>query len=159
MFVFNSADHKYMQEALQEARRAAADDEVPAGAVVVDPYGEIVGRGRNQVISLSDPTAHAEVLAIRQAAAQAGNYRLSGCVIFSTLEPCAMCFMAAVHARLSRVIFGAPEPRWGAAGSLINLAGLPGLNHNLDVAGGLEADEARKLITDFFRQKRRPSPA
>lgn len=156
MSAFSPQEHEFMAQALAEAGLAAAEDEVPAGAVVVDPAGKIVGRGRNRVIGLSDPTAHAEILALRQAAAFAGNYRLGGHVLFSSLEPCPMCLMAAIHARLAGVVFGAPEPRWGAAGSLLDLAGLEGLNHRLEVRGGLLADEARSLITVFFKNKRRP---
>lgn len=156
---FSSRERGYMAQALLEAYAAARDDEVPAGAIVVNPFGEIVGRGRNRLIGLSDPTAHAEMLALRQAAAHLGNYRLAGHVMFSTLEPCPMCLMAAIHARLDRVVYGAPEPRWGAAGSILNLAGMEGLNHRLEVTGGLLADEARALITDFFKKKRQASKA
>ena len=151
---FSLTEREYMTEALLEAKMAAEDDEVPAGAVVVNPEGLIVGRGRNRLIGLSDPTAHAEMLALRQAAEKLGNYRLVGHVLYSTLEPCPMCLMAAIHARLGLVVFGAAEPRWGAAGSLISLADINGLNHRLRVVGGLLAGEAGKLITDFFRQKR-----
>ena len=154
MGAFNAEEREYMVQALWEAEMAAREDEVPAGAIVVNPAGKIVGRGRNRLISLSDPTAHAEILALRQAAEGLGNYRLVGHVMFSTLEPCPMCLMAAIHARLGRIIFGAPEPRWGAAGSMLNLAGLAGLNHRLEVVGGLLADEARGLITEFFKKKR-----
>lgn len=142
-----------MSLALEEAALAAVEDEVPAGAVLIDSAGTVVGRGRNQVISLHDPTAHAEVLAIRAGAAAVGNYRLTDFTLYSTLEPCPMCLMAAIHARLGRVVFGACEPRWGAAGSLTDLASLP-LNHRLVIEGGLLAEESRALISDFFKQKR-----
>ena len=144
-----------MDEALKEAALAAAQGEVPAGAVLADPEGRLAGRGRNQVLTLADPTAHAEILAIRAAARAAGNYRLPGHILVSTLEPCPMCLMAAVHARLGQVIFGAFEPRWGAAGSLVNLAGLAGLNHYPLVRGGLMAEAGRELITSFFLARRR----
>ncbi|MDR0882829.1 MAG: tRNA adenosine(34) deaminase TadA [Candidatus Adiutrix sp.] len=147
----------FMAQALAEAAGAGAADEVPAGAVLVDGSGRIIGRGRNRVIALSDPTAHAEILAIREAAAAVGNYRLTGCLLFSTLEPCPMCLTAALYARLSRVVYGAPEPRWGAAGSLLDLAGRPGLNHRLTISGGLLAAEAAELMTSFFRGKRKGS--
>lgn len=151
---FNEMETKFMTTALAEARAAAHEGEVPAGAVVVDLEGQVAGRGRNRVISLSDPTAHAEILAIREAAARVENYRLTGFTLYSTLEPCPMCLMAGLHARLARVVFGAPEPRWGAAGSLTDLAALPGLNHRLDIQGGLLADECGGLISSFFREKR-----
>ena len=143
-----------MEEALGEAALAAASGEVPAGAVLADPEGRPVGRGRNQVLALADPTAHAEILAIREAALKVGNYRLTGYLLVSTLEPCPMCLMAAIHARVGQVIFGAPEPRWGAAGSLVDLAGLAGLNHRPLVRGGLKAESSRDLITSFFQAKR-----
>lgn len=151
---FTWVEEMMMRQALEQAEEAARQGEVPAGAVLMDAEGQLVGRGRNQVITLSDPTAHAEILAIREAAAHVGNYRLGGHVLFSTLEPCPMCLMAAIHARLALVIYGALEPRWGAAGSLLDLADLGGLNHHLVVRGGLLADEASELITSFFRQKR-----
>ncbi len=154
MTAFTESETALMRAALQEAAQAGAEDEVPAGAVLVDPAGEILGRGRNQVITRSDPTAHAEILALREAAGRLGNYRLTGCVLFSTLEPCPMCLMAAIHARLARIVFGAPEPRWGAAGSLVDLAALGGLNHRLEIHGGLLSEEARTLITTFFHLKR-----
>lgn len=143
-----------MAEALKEAALAGLQGEVPAGALLLDSEGRLIGRGRNRVVALSDPTAHAEILALRAGAAELGNYRLSGSVLYSTLEPCAMCLMAAVHARLAAVIFGAAEPRWGAAGSLINLAELPGLNHKIQLRGGLMAGECGRLISDFFKKKR-----
>ena len=152
---FSDIERGFMRQALAEAAGAGADDEVPAGAVLVSPDGLVAGRGRNRVIGLSDPTAHAEILAVRAAAAAVGNYRLTGFALYSTLEPCPMCLMAAVHARLGRIIFGAPEPRWGAAGSLVELASLPGLNHRLEISGGLLAEECGGLISDFFKAKRR----
>ena len=143
-----------MGEALSLAALAEKEGEVPAGALLIDTEGRVVGRGWNRVISLNDPTAHAEILAIREGALDCGNYRLTGFTLFSTLEPCPMCLMAALHARLGRIIFGAPEPRWGAAGSLLNLPALPGLNHKLEINGGLLAEECGGIIKDFFRKKR-----
>lgn len=154
---FSDSEMEFMRLALKQAELAEADGEVPAGAVVVNPDGIVVGWGRNQVITLSDPTAHAEILALRQAAAAAGNYRLTGHRLFSSLEPCPMCLMAAIHARLELVVFGAPEPRWGAAGSLLDLTALEGLNHSLGLKGGLLAEEARGLIISFFQKRRQES--
>jgi tRNA(adenine34) deaminase len=151
---FTAREEALMEEALKEAALAAAQGEVPAGAVLADPEGRLAGRGRNQMLALADPTAHAEIMAIRAAARAAGNYRLTGHILVSTLEPCPMCLMAAIHARLGRIVFGAPEPRWGAAGSLLNLAELAGLNHRPQVRGGLKAEAARELITSFFLAKR-----
>ena len=153
--IFSEIDHDFMRQALAEAAGAGAEDEVPAGAVLVAPDGLVAGLGRNRVIGLNDPTAHAEIMAVRAAAAAVGNYRLTGFTLYSTLEPCPMCLMAAVHARLGRIIFGAAEPRWGAAGSLVELASLPGLNHHLEIVGGLLAGECGSLMSDFFRAKRR----
>ena len=151
---FTAQENELMEEAICQARKAAKQGEVPVGAVLVDPQGEVVGRGRNQVITLSDPTAHAEIMALREAALAAGNYRLIGCTLFSTLEPCPMCLMAAIHARLKTVVFGAPEPRWGAAGSLLDMPSLDNLNHCLSIRGGLLADQARELMRSFFQSKR-----
>ncbi|MDR2947413.1 MAG: tRNA adenosine(34) deaminase TadA [Candidatus Adiutrix sp.] len=157
MDIFNETDYDFMSLALAQAARAAEDGEVPAGAVLVGPDGLVAGLGRNRVIELHDPTAHAEILAMREAAKIAANYRLTGLTLYSTLEPCPMCLMAAVHARLERVIFGAPEPRWGAAGSLIDLAALPGLNHRLPIDGGLLAEECGAMMQHFFKARRRGS--
>jgi tRNA(adenine34) deaminase len=146
---------KLMEEALIEARKAGLEGEVPTGAVVASPSGAILGRGRNRVVSLSDPTAHAEMEALRSAAAQTANYRLTDLVLISTLEPCPMCLTAAVHARISLVAFGAPEPKWGAAGSLFDLVTLPGLNHRPVIMGGVRAAECAELIKEFFQKRRR----
>jgi tRNA(adenine34) deaminase len=145
-----------VREALREAARAAEEGEVPAGAVVAEPDGTVVSRGRNRVIALSDPTAHAEIIAIRAASAAAGNYRLDGLVLASTLEPCAMCLSAALHARLAAIIFGAAEPKWGAGGSLIDLNSVPGMNHHLALLeGGILEDECAGIMRDFFRDRRK----
>ncbi|MDD3581211.1 MAG: tRNA adenosine(34) deaminase TadA [Desulfobacca sp.] len=127
----------YMDEALAEARKAQAAGEVPVGAVLVGPDGEIWGRGYNQPINLADPTAHAEILALREAARQAGNYRLPGTTLYVTIEPCLMCLGAIIHARLQRLVFGAPDPKAGACVSLYQIPADPRLNHRLEVQGGI----------------------
>ncbi|MDR1871750.1 MAG: nucleoside deaminase [Deltaproteobacteria bacterium] len=140
--------------AIQKATEAAQNGEVPAGAVIFAPTGEIWAQEGNQVITLNDPTAHAEILAIRSAAKAMGNYRLTGLIMATTLEPCPMCLMAAIHARLATIYYGAPEPKWGAAGSLIDLQSLSGLNHRLQLVGGVLAEPCARLIQDFFRARR-----
>ena len=142
-----------MRLALEEAARAAAEDEVPVGAVVV--LGEtVIGRGHDQRIALCDPTAHAEILALRQAAARLGDWRLEGCELFVTLEPCAMCAGAILLARIETVCFGASNPKFGAVGTRINVLGEHGWNHRVRVAGGLLADECSRLLADYFRARR-----
>ncbi|HXE80088.1 MAG TPA: tRNA adenosine(34) deaminase TadA [Vicinamibacterales bacterium] len=147
------ADEALMHEALVEARRAEEAGEVPVGAVVVLD-GEIVGRGFNRPIGTVDPTAHAEVVALREAAARVGNYRLTGAELYVTVEPCLMCVGAAIHARVGRVIYGAPEPRAGALGSAIDALAVPGLNHRFEVTSGILATECGALIQEFFRARR-----
>jgi tRNA(adenine34) deaminase len=145
-----------MREAISEASLAESEGEVPAGAVISRPDGSIISRGHNRVTALPDPSAHAEMLAIREAALLVGNYRLEGLVLVSTLEPCAMCMAAALHARLAGVIYGAREPKWGAAGSLLDLALVPGLNHRLELLeGGVLAEECASQIREFFRKRRK----
>jgi tRNA(adenine34) deaminase len=148
-------DRNYMNLALEQALKAQQLDEVPVGAVVVDRKGCIIGYGHNQTITQSDPSAHAEMLALRSAAKKTGNYRLSGATLYTTIEPCIMCMGAVIHARLSRVVFGAPDPKWGAAGALYNFASDARLNHNLEVVPGICEDETRNIIRSFFRNKRR----
>lgn len=143
-----------MQDALVEARRGAAHGEVPVGAVVV-LEGEIVGRGFNQPITAHDPTAHAEILAVRAAAARLGNYRLVGCTVFVTVEPCLMCLGALVHARVSQLVYGAPEPKAGAVLSAMRALDHPRLNHRIAVAGGVLERECRETMQAFFRERRR----
>jgi tRNA(adenine34) deaminase len=143
-----------MQAALAEARKAWEMEEVPVGAIVVDPAGEIIGRGYNQTIASHDPTAHAEIVALRQAAAQVGNYRLPGCSVYVTIEPCIMCLGALLQARIRRLIFGAPDPKGGACVSLFRLPEDDRLNHRLEVVGGLGEAECRNLLQEFFRQRR-----
>ena len=142
-----------MAAALEEARRALAANEVPIGAVVV-LGGAIVGRGFNQPISSGDPTAHAEIVAIREAARRTGNYRLTGAVLCVTIEPCLMCVGALIHARIGTLVFGAAEPRSGALVSAVRGAELPGLNHRVEVVGGVEEAACRELMQAFFRERR-----
>lgn len=142
-----------MREALALAREAASADEVPVGAVVVVD-GAIVGRGFNQPIGRHDPTAHAEVMALRDAAANVGNYRLPGSTLYVTLEPCVMCAGAIMHARVGRVVFGARDPKTGAAGSVVDLFAEARLNHHADIAGGVLAEECGALLSGFFAARR-----
>ena len=143
-----------MLQALAEARKAAQADEVPIGAVIVDAGGRVLASAHNQVVDRADPTAHAEILAIRDAAAFVGNYRLLNTTLYVTVEPCPMCTGAMVHARIQRLVYGAADPRWGAAGSLFQLAADRRLNHRLAVVGGICEDECRKLMQAFFRIRR-----
>ena len=145
---------QYMEAAIAEAEKAGQRDEVPIGAVVVDASGDILAAAHNLTISMADPTAHAEILALRQAARRVGNYRLLGTTLYVTVEPCIMCMGAVVHARMDRVVYGAPDPKWGAAGSLYHFAEDSRLNHSLEVIGGVCEDRCRELIQNFFRQKR-----
>jgi tRNA(adenine34) deaminase len=148
-----NGDDAFMQLALGEARRAQAQGEVPVGAVVVR-HGQVIASGCNAPVAGHDPTAHAEVLALREAARVLGNYRLDDCELYVTLEPCAMCSGAMLHARLKRVVFGAPDPKTGAAGSVVDLFSDRRLNHQTQVQGGVLADECGALLGDFFRQRR-----
>jgi tRNA(adenine34) deaminase len=147
------SDELWMEEALRLARLAEVAGEVPIGAVVVCE-GAIVGRGWNQVISSSDPTAHAEMQALREAARELGNYRLTGCQLYVTLEPCAMCAGAIVHARIQRLVFGARDPKAGAAGSVIEVINHPALNHRLEVVEGVLAGRCQEILQSFFRERR-----
>lgn len=142
-----------MTEALALARVAQARDEVPVGAIVVKD-GAIVGRGGNAPIADTDPTAHAEIAALRDAARALGNYRLPGCDLYVTIEPCAMCAGAILHARVRRLVFGAADPKTGACGSVIDLFAEPRLNHHASVTGGVLADACGKLLSDFFGARR-----
>jgi tRNA(adenine34) deaminase len=146
-------DIDYMRRAIDLARAAGAAGEVPVGAVVVSG-GRVVGEGANRPIAGHDPTAHAEIIALRAAGAALGSYRLNEAVLYVTLEPCAMCAAAMVHARVRRVVFGAFDPKAGAAGSLIDLFRLQGLNHRVDAFGGVLADECGALLSDFFEARR-----
>jgi len=147
------ADTNFMQEALLLAQQAAALGEVPVGALVVH-NGVVIGRGFNQPITSKDPTSHAEIVALRDAAKALDNDRLVDCTLYVTLEPCAMCVGAMLHARLSRVVWGAAEPKSGACGSVINLAGESKLNHHTEFVGGVLPEESGAILKAFFRQRR-----
>ena len=149
-----SIDTDLMKQAIVLAECARTEGEVPVGAVVVDGEGRVIGRGHNAPISQHDPTAHAEIAALRQACAALGNYRLDGCTLYVTLEPCAMCSGAMLHARLARVVFGAHEPRTGAAGSVIDLFAQARLNHQTSVTGGVLAAQCAALLQSFFDARR-----
>jgi tRNA(adenine34) deaminase len=142
-----------MSAALEQAQQARASGEVPIGAVLVIG-DEIVARGFNQPIGRTDPTAHAEIVALRSAAAAVGNYRLTGSTLYVTVEPCLMCVGALVHARVGHVVYGAPEPRWGALVSSLQAHEAPGLNHRVAVTGGVLEQECRRLMQDFFKERR-----
>jgi tRNA(adenine34) deaminase len=146
-------DELWMEEALRAARRALDADEVPVGAVIVH-HGKVVGRGFNRNFSDSDPTAHAEVVALREAGAAIGNHRLSDCELFATIEPCAMCAGAMVHARIRRLVYGADDPKAGAAGSALHVLNHPALNHRIEVRGGVLAGRCAEILQDFFRSRR-----
>ena len=153
-WVFSEADHVAMGVALNEARTGAEVGEVPVGAVLVAPNGQVVARAYNRRESGRDPTAHAEILALRGAAAAVGSWRLDGFTLYVTLEPCAMCAAAAVLARLACVVWGAPDPKAGFAGSLGNLLDDPRLNHRVAARGGLRSEEAAALLERFFAKLR-----
>ncbi|MBI3528551.1 MAG: tRNA adenosine(34) deaminase TadA [Betaproteobacteria bacterium] len=147
------SDTEFMSEALALAMSARQAGEVPVGAIVVCD-GQIVGRGYNAPISSHDPSAHAEIQALRAAALALGNYRLAGCTLYVTLEPCAMCAGAIQHARIARVVFGAADPKTGACGSVVNLFAEPLLNHHTRIEGGVLAQQCGELLTNFFRERR-----
>lgn len=143
-----------MQIAMQLAHEAALHAEVPVGAIVVK-NGAIIGRGSNAPISTNDPTAHAEIRAMREAAATLGNYRLIDCTLYVTLEPCAMCAGAIQHARIARLVYGAPDPKTGACGSVIDLMAEKKLNHHTEITGGILAESCGKILSDFFAHRRK----
>jgi tRNA(Arg) A34 adenosine deaminase TadA len=148
-----------MARALALADRAEREhDEIPVGALVVGSDGALLGEGWNRNIGESDPSAHAEIVAMRQAGRALGNHRLVGCTLYVTLEPCAMCAMAMVHARLARVVFGASDPKTGAAGSVFDLLADPRHNHRVDLRGGVLGDEAGQRLSNYFRRKRGKPP-
>jgi len=154
-----TGDERWMRHALALADRAEReDDEIPVGAVLVDAAGNVAGEGWNRNIGEHDPTAHAEIVAMRQAGKALGNHRLLGCTLYVTLEPCAMCAMAMVHARVARVVFGARDPKTGAAGSVFDLLADPRHNHRVDVHGGVLGDEAGRRLTNWFRRRRGQPP-
>ena len=153
-------DLDYLHACIAEAHAAEHDGEVPIGAVIVHK-GEIIARGQNRVLRDHDPTAHAEIVALRQAGRALENYRLvdkdggdEGCTLYVTLEPCAMCAGAILHARIARLVYGAPDPKAGACGSVLSVMNHPQLNHKVEVVSGLLADECGTLLTNFFRQRR-----
>ena len=151
----DASDERWMRQALALAERAQReDDEIPVGALVVDAAGNLVGEGWNRNIAENDPSAHAEIVAMRRAGAALGNHRLVGCTLYVTLEPCAMCAMAMIHARVARVVYGATDPKTGAAGSVFDLLADPRHNHRVEVLGGLLGDEAGAMLTNYFRAKR-----
>ena len=150
-----TADETFMREALALAEHARdTHDEIPVGALVVDAAGEVIGRGWNRNIGDRDPTAHAEIVAMREAGRAVGNHRLLGATLYVTLEPCAMCAMAMIHARVARVVFGAFDPKTGAAGSVFDLLADPRHNHRVQVTGGVLGEEAGAMLTSYFRAKR-----
>ncbi len=150
-----ATDQDWMLRALELADRAEReDDEVPVGALIIDAAGELVAEAWNRNISLNDPSAHAEILAMRAAGEKIGNHRLLGCTLYVTLEPCAMCAMAMIQARIKRVVFGASDPKTGAAGSVFELLQDPRHNHRIEVQGGVLAEVAGKKLSDYFRAKR-----
>src|SRR5437588_7594122 len=153
-----SQDAAWMQIALEQASRAAELGEVPVGALVIKD-GEILGRGHNRNLLDTDPTAHAEIIALRQAAARFGNHRLVGCEIVATIEPCAMCAGAMIHARLARLVYGASDPKAGAAGSVLQILNHPRLNHKMQVTPGVLAGKCSDLLKSFFQAKRQSSQA
>jgi len=143
-----------MEQALACAREAEAAGEVPVGAVIVDAAGAVVTRAANSPIARHDPTAHAELLALRAAGRVLGNYRLPGCVLYVTLEPCAMCVGALVHARIARIVYGAADPKTGACGSVFDLAANAKMNHRIEVVGGVLAEQCGALLKQFFAARR-----
>lgn len=154
----DAQDAIWMRQALDQAHNAWALGEVPVGAVVVKD-GQVIATGFNQPIGTHDPTAHAEIMALRAAATILGNYRLPGCELYVTLEPCAMCSGAMIHARLARVVFGASDPKTGACGSIVNLFEQNQLNHHTQLIGGVMAQECGALLKDFFAERRKAAQA
>jgi tRNA(adenine34) deaminase len=151
--LFQMNDEFFMREALSLARSAECLGEVPVGAVIVRD-GEIIGRGFNSPIGDTDPTAHAEIVALRDAARHCDNYRLPGCELFVTLEPCAMCAGAILHARIARVVYGARDPKSGAHGGVFDLFAVERINHHTEIVGGILADECARILSDFFTERR-----
>ena len=147
-------DLDFMRLAIAEAHAAEAAGEVPVGAIVIAPTLEIVARGNNQVLRTNDPTAHAEIVALREAGRALSNYRLTGCTLYCTLEPCAMCAGAILHARIARLVFATRDPKAGACGSVLSVMNHPALNHRVEVVEGICGDECSTLLTTFFRARR-----
>ena len=146
-------DRQFMQQALDQAKLAAAAGEVPVGAVLVRD-GQVISTGFNRPITNSDPSAHAEMMALRAAAQSESNYRLPGTTLYVTLEPCTMCAGAMLHARVGRVVFGAPDPKTGAAGSVLNVFSEKQINHQTQVQGGIMGEECGQVLRDFFKERR-----
>jgi tRNA(Arg) A34 adenosine deaminase TadA len=152
-----STDLTYLRAAIAEAQAAEANNEVPVGAVVVHE-NKIIGRGQNRVLRDSDPTAHAEIVALREAGRALANYRLEDCTLYATLEPCAMCAGAILHARIARLVYAAPDPKAGACGSVLSVMNHPQLNHKVEVVSGLLAEECGSLLSNFFLKRRGKKP-
>lgn len=144
----------YMELAINEAKKAGQNCEVPIGAIIVDEKGKVLSTAHNSTISLCDPCAHAEILVLRNACSKIGNYRLLDMIIYVTVEPCIMCMGAIIHARLKKLVFGAYDPKWGAAGSLYNFAEDKRLNHKTEIIPGIYEKECKALMQDFFKEKR-----
>lgn len=147
-------DAQCMRRALELASAAESQGEVPVGAVIVTAAGDVIAEAANGPIALNDPTAHAEVLALRQAGAELRNYRLPGCILYVTLEPCAMCAAAIVHARIGRLVYAAADPKAGACGGALDLLSAPSMNHRVEVDAGLLADASAELLRGFFQRRR-----
>jgi tRNA(adenine34) deaminase len=150
----DNSDEKFMRMAIESAIQAREKDEVPIGACLVDNSANVLARSFNQTITKSDPTAHAEILVLRKAGLKLGNYRLTQTTLYTTIEPCVMCAGALVNARISRLVFGASDYRFGAVESLFHLCDNSSLNHRIEISGGVLAKECKKLMQDFFRDKR-----
>lgn len=148
-------DKFWMQKAIEIARETGKLDEVPIGACLINEEGEILAEAGNRTISNNDPTAHAEILVLREAASKIGNYRLTDTTVYTTIEPCAMCAGALVNARVKRLVFGAPDERFGAVESVFRLCDTSSLNHQIEIKSGILADQCRKLMQDFFEEKRK----
>ena len=155
----DSADERWMRQAMELAERGGQANEIPVGAVLLSPDGQVIGQGWNRNIIDQDPTAHAEIVAMRAGGIALGNHRLVGCTLYVTLEPCAMCAMAMVHARIARLVYGARDPKTGAAGSVFDLLADPRHNHRVQVQGGVLAEESGERLTRYFRDKRRKPAA
>ncbi|CAN5765806.1 hypothetical protein BH10ACI4_BH10ACI4_14580 [soil metagenome] len=149
-----TSDLVFLRAAIAEAHAAELAGEVPVGALVVSPTGDIIARGNNRVLRDHDPTAHAEIVALRNAGLALSNYRLTGCTLYVTLEPCAMCAGAILHARIARLVYAAPDPKAGACGSVLSVMNHPQLNHKVEVTSGLLAEDCSALLQNFFRARR-----
>ena len=151
----HEVDEKWMRQAIEMARDAAEIGEVPVGAIIIDSNGGVLAAASNLTIKNTDPTAHAEILALRIAAAHVGNYRLTGTTVYSTIEPCAMCAGALVNARVARLVYGAADERFGAVETKFRICDSPALNHRIEITSGVLADECRRLMQEFFQARRK----